>query len=116
MFDENGKFTVINKKGEEIEYEVLMTFDSEETKKSYILFTNNEIHPLTGGIRIFANIYKPNSGDNRLIPIWRPKDWLIVRMLIKIIRSEVKKGEKAFAEDVEDVIKYKNVTLKKIDE
>ena len=116
MFDKNGKFNIINKKGEEIECEVLMTFDSEETKKSYILFTNNEINPLTGGIKIFANIYMPNSEDSRLIPIWKPKDWKIVRMLIKIIKSEIKKGEKAFAEDVEDVIEYKNLTLKKIDE
>ena len=113
MFDKNGKFTVINKKGEEVEYEVLMNFDSEETKKSYIIFTNNEIHPLTGGIRIFANIYMPNSEDNRLIPIWRPKDWRIVRKLIKIILSEAKKGEKSFEEDV---IEHGNVTLKKIDE
>lgn len=110
---ENGKFTVINKKGEEVEYEILITFDSDKTKKSYIIFTNGEKHPITGGTRIFANIYMPNSDDSRLLPIWRPKDWKIARKLIKIIQSEAQKGDKGFEDDE---IQHGNITLKKVDE
>lgn len=36
-----GIFTIVNDEGKEIECEVLFTFDSDETKKSYIVYTDN---------------------------------------------------------------------------
>lgn len=38
--DNKGKFTITNEEGKELECEVLFTFDSDEFKKSYIVFTS----------------------------------------------------------------------------
>ena len=39
--EEKNTFTVMNDKGEEVTCEVLFTFESEETKKNYIVYTDN---------------------------------------------------------------------------
>ena len=41
--EKKGVFTIVNDKGEEIECEILFTFDSDETKKSYIVYTDNTL-------------------------------------------------------------------------
>ena len=38
----NNKIVLINEEGMEVEFEPLFTFDSDETKKSYIVYTNHE--------------------------------------------------------------------------
>ena len=38
--EEKNTFTVLDENGKEITCEVLFTFDSEETKKSYIVYNN----------------------------------------------------------------------------
>ena len=39
--EKKGIFTIVNDEGKEIECEILFTFDSDETKKSYIVYTDN---------------------------------------------------------------------------
>ena len=39
--ENNNTFKVINDEGKEIVCDILFTFDSEETKKSYIVYTDN---------------------------------------------------------------------------
>ena len=39
--DEKKKFKVLNDKGVEVECEPLFTFESEETKKQYVVYTDN---------------------------------------------------------------------------
>ena len=41
--DNKGKFTITNEEGKELECEVLFTFDSDEFKKNYIVFTDNTL-------------------------------------------------------------------------
>ena len=43
---EKNTFTVINDEGKEIVCDVLFTFDSDETKKSYIVYTEVMEHHL----------------------------------------------------------------------
>ena len=45
MKDETMTFKVINDEGKEIECEVLFTFESDETKKNYIVYTDNNKQP-----------------------------------------------------------------------
>ena len=43
MNKEKGRvFTITDNMGKTVQYEILFTFDSEETKKSYIVFTDIE--------------------------------------------------------------------------
>ena len=39
--DKENKFKVIDKDGKEIEFEVLFTFESDETHKNYMVYTDN---------------------------------------------------------------------------
>ena len=39
--DKENKFKVIDKDGKEIEFEVLFTFESDETKKNYMVYNDN---------------------------------------------------------------------------
>ena len=41
MNEKASSFTVINKEGKEVKCDVLFTFDSEETGKSYMVYTDN---------------------------------------------------------------------------
>lgn len=51
---ENTVFTVINEQGEETECDVLLTFDSEETGKSYIIYTDNTLDE-NGNIKVYVS-------------------------------------------------------------
>ena len=52
--DNKGKFTITNEEGKELECEVLFTFDSDEFKKSYIVFTDGTLDD-NGNIKVCAD-------------------------------------------------------------
>ena len=58
MANENLSFTVINSDGFEVECEVLFTFESEETGKNYIVYTDNTVDE-DGNTKVYASIYDP---------------------------------------------------------
>ena len=65
MEDKKGVFTIINNAGEEIECEILFTFDSDETKKSYIVYTDNSLDE-NGSTKVYASIYDPDDPKSKL--------------------------------------------------
>lgn len=54
--EDKNTFTVINEEGKEVVCNVLFTFDSDETKKSYIVYTDNT-KDNQGNIQVYASIY-----------------------------------------------------------
>ena len=68
MKDEVMTFKVINDEGKEVECEVLFTFESDETKKNYIVYTDNTIDE-EGNTKVYASIYNPDEDETKLIPI-----------------------------------------------
>ncbi len=89
--DKKNKFTVIDKNGKEVECEVLFTFDSEETGKNYIVYTDNT-KDVNGNIRVFASIYDPSKEDSELMPIKSQKEWKIIETILESIQEETKKA------------------------
>ena len=65
MLDENGN---------EVIYDVLFTFESEETNKNYIVYTDNKIDEVTGNIEVYASIYDPNDPKSKLEAIETSKN------------------------------------------
>ena len=61
-------FKVMDDNGKEIECEVLFTFESEETKKNYIVYTDNTIDD-DGNTKVYASVYNPNEEETKLMPI-----------------------------------------------
>ncbi len=88
--EERNQFTLVDETGKETTYDVLFTFDSEETNKSYIVYTDNSTDG-DGNIQVFASIYYPGSDTSRLDPIETEKEWQVIETILNTIQEEVKK-------------------------
>ncbi len=88
--EEKNIFTVINDEGKEIVCDVLFTFDSDETKKSYVVYTDNTKDE-NGNIRVYASIFNPNdNGDGtELLPIQTEKEWKVIEKILESLQEEV---------------------------
>ena len=86
--NKEGTFTVINEDGKEIIYDILFTFDSEETKKSYIVFTDNSTDD-SGSIATYAAIYDPTGENEELQPIETDAEWDLIENLLAQIEEKV---------------------------
>lgn len=87
--EEKMTFTVTNDEGKDIEYEVLFTFDSDETKKNYIVYTDNTKDE-NGNTRVYASIYTPSEEVTELFPIETDKEWKIIDTILKELQDEAK--------------------------
>ena len=86
--EEKNTFKIMDKDGKEVTCEVLFTFDSEETKKSYMVYTDNTTDE-DGNVRVYASIYNPNEAENtELIPIESEREWKIVETILESIQEE----------------------------
>ena len=90
--DEKQKFVVLDEHGKEIECEPLFTFESEETKKQYVVYTDNS-KDKDGNVRVFAPIYKLNDKGGELLPIKTDKEWKVIETILETIQEESKKTE-----------------------
>ena len=86
--EKKGIFTIINDKGEEIECEILFTFDSEETKKSYIVYTDNSTDE-DGSIRVYASVFDPTGNNPDLLPIETEKAWLVIENILASVQEKI---------------------------
>ncbi len=84
-------FKVMDDNGKEIECEVLFTFESEETKKNYIVYTDNTIDD-DGNTKVYASVYNPNEEETKLMPIETDKEWKIIETILEEIQSEASNG------------------------
>ena len=87
MKDETMTFKVINDEGQEVECEVLFTFDSDETKKSYIAYTDNTVDE-NGNTKVYASIYTPGADPVTLLPIETEKEWKIIETILEELQNE----------------------------
>ncbi len=86
---EDMTFTVVNDEGKEIKCDVLFTFDSEETGKNYIVYTDNTKDE-SGNIKVYASIYNPED-TTKLEPITSDKEWKIIKIVLDEVMAEEKK-------------------------
>lgn len=87
MKDETMTFKVINDEGQEVECEVLFTFESDETKKNYIVYTDNTIDE-EGNTKVYASIYNPDQDETKLLPIETEKEWKIIETILEELQNE----------------------------
>lgn len=87
--DEKNSFKVINDNGEEIVCDILFTFDSEETGKSYIVYTDNSKDD-KGNIQVYASIYDPNEENQKLEPITTDAEWKVIETILNTLQEEIK--------------------------
>lgn len=84
-------FKIIGDDGKEIECEVLFTFESDETKKNYIVYTDNTLDE-QGNTKVYASIYNPNEENTNLIPIETDKEWKIIETILDELQQQAREG------------------------
>ena len=88
---EKQKFVVLDEKGKKVECEPLFTFESEETKKQYVVYTDNSTDK-NGNVRVFASIYNVTDKGGELLPIKSDKEWKVIETILESIQEESKKS------------------------
>ena len=86
---ERSTFTVVDDKGNDVVCDVLFTFDSDETNKSYIVYTDNTKDE-NGNIQVFASIFDPNDPNTKLEEITTDKEWKIIESILSSLQEQIK--------------------------
>jgi len=89
-------FTIINDQGEKVECEVLFTFDSDETKNSYIVYTDNTTDE-SGSTKVYASIYDPTGTNLALSPVESDEEWKVIENILASIQEKVQEADEANA-------------------
>lgn len=96
--DNKGKFTITNEEGKELECEVLFTFDSDEFKKSYIVFTDGTLDD-NDNIKVYANTYDPSGEDINLGVIENDEEWKVIENLLASLQEKLGANNEVKEED-----------------
>lgn len=86
--EKKGTFTIVNEEGKTLECEVLFTFDSDETNKSYIVYTDNTVDD-EGNLKVYANIYDPSGESQELTPITEEKEWQVIENILASLHDKM---------------------------
>lgn len=89
--EEKMTFTVTDDSGKEIPCEALFTFESDETGKNYMVYTDNTIDE-DGNTKVYAAIYNPDEENTVLKPIETDKEWKIIETILDELQEEAKKN------------------------
>ena len=87
-----NSFTLIDENGNETIYDVLFTFESEETHKNYIVYTDNT-RDEAGNVEVYASIYDPENPHSRLEAIETEKEWKVIETILETLQEEVRKQQ-----------------------
>ncbi len=104
MMEDNGKLKITNDRGETLECDVLFTFDSDETNKSYIAYTDNTTDDL-GNVKVYASIYDPTGEDLSLKPLTSEKEWKVIENILISVQEKVREGSGEENEEAGDARK-----------
>ncbi len=83
----SNTFTIKNNKGEEIECDLLFTFDSDEFNKSYIVFTDNSLDE-NGNVKVYANTYDKDGNSNELKKIETEEEWTAIEDILASLQEK----------------------------
>ena len=85
---EKNKLKVKDVNGNEEVYDILFTFDNDETKKSYIVYTDNS-KDANGKIKVYASCYDPQDKNMKLEDIKTDKEWKYIETIIQTLQEEI---------------------------
>lgn len=89
MDSEESKMIIKDESGVEREYYKLFTFDSDETHKSYVAYTDYSKDE-NGNIIVRANTYDPTGADLSLKPLTTEKEWKVIEGILETTQSELR--------------------------
>lgn len=83
----------IDKDGKEVMCDVLFTFDSEETGKSYIAYTDNSKDE-EGNVRVFAGTYNKKDPSEPLKNIESQEEWRVIEATLMTLQDKYSEEDK----------------------
>jgi uncharacterized protein YrzB (UPF0473 family) len=83
----NNEFEIYNEDGEKIKCNALFTFESDETNKNYIVYTDNTFDE-EGNKKVYASTYNPKEENPILGPIESEKEWKIIEDILNRLQTE----------------------------
>ena len=92
-----NSFSMIDENGNEVIYDVLFTFESDETGKNYIVYTDNS-RDENGNIEVYASIYNPEDPQSKLEAITTDKEWKVIETILETLQEEVRKKKSESSE------------------
>lgn len=96
-------FTICNDAGEEVECEILFTFEDPLTGKNYVVFTDN-LQDEDGSTKVYANQFDPENSEAPLLPIEDERIWKTIEQMLIQLQEEYAEDEDD-AEDPEDELR-----------
>lgn len=81
-------FIGFNEKGEQKTFYKLLEFDSNETGKHYLDYTDNETDE-EGNLKAYGSIVIEEGDRTKLEPITTEKEWKVIEMALKVLQEEV---------------------------
>ncbi len=79
--DTNNKVILMkDTKGQVKECEIIYKFDSDQTKKSYVIYTDHEKED--GLLKVYANVYDKSGSNKELMPIETEEEWNTIETLL----------------------------------
>ena len=85
-----NSFSMLDENGNEVVYDVLFTFESDDTHKNYIVYTDNS-RDASGNIEVYASIYYPDDPQSKLEAIETEKEWKVIETILETLQEEVRK-------------------------
>ena len=85
---EKTSITFFDEQGEKIECDVLMTFDLEETGKTYIILTDNTVDE-DGNIRVYAYCFDPRPDHHALLPVETDREQELIQELVDGLMEKI---------------------------
>lgn len=82
-------FSMLDENGKEVIYDVLFTFESDETHKNYIVYTDNT-KDNKGNIQVYASTYNPDDPQSKLEAIETEKEWKVIETILETLQEEIK--------------------------
>lgn len=82
---ENNIITLTDENGNNKEYTILLTFDTDEDK-TYYVYTDDELDE-DGYVKTYAGIYD-DSDEERLLPIQTDEEWELIETLVDGLDKE----------------------------
>ena len=82
-------FIGFNEKGEEKVFYKLLEFDSDETGKHYLAYTDNETDE-NGNLKAYGSIVTGDGNYMKLEAITTEKEWKVIETALRVLQDEIK--------------------------
>ena len=86
-------FTLTSEDGETKEYEVILTIESPEFNKNYIVYTDYSLDE-NGNYKTYASIYDASGEDLNLTPVTSSEEWEMIENVLNSAQKNVLRDKK----------------------